>query len=465
MARDISQRPEATAGVRNLLFSTDTRNLADELYSVVEDLYPICRSITGEGLRRTLRSLQEEFPLELVEVPTGTEVFDWTVPREWNIADAYVKDSAGRRVIDFRDSNLHVVNYSVPVRATLTLAELSPHLHTLSAHPDWIPYRTSYYKPTWGFCLSHSAFLALPEDDYEVCIDSSLEEGSLTYGEYLLRGETVDEVLVSCHVCHPSLANDNLSGIAVASRLAKYLTGRSLRYSYRFLFIPGTIGAITWLARNAGLVDRIKHGLVLTCVGDPGPLTYKRSRRGDAEIDRAVMNVLQHSSADFTVVDFSPYGYDERQYCSPGFDLPVGSLMRTPWGQFPEYHSSADDLELVRPEALADSFFKVLAALAVVEENRKYLNTSPAGEPQLGRRGLYRLMGGDSAERIDELALLWVLNLSDGRHDLLDIATRSGLPFDQISRSASALADHGLLREARAGETIEPASARASTGT
>jgi len=296
------------SGVRNLLSLLDSRVLADELYGVVEDLYPICRSITGEGVRTTLRSLQEEFPLELVEVPTGTEVFDWTVPREWNIADAYVKDSAGRRGVDFHESNLHVVNYSVPIRARLTLAELMPHLHTLPAQPEWIPYRTSYYNATWGFCLSHNALLALPDDEYEVYIDSSLEDGHLTYGEYLLPGETADEVLISCHVCHPSLANDNLSGIAVASRLAKYLSGLPLRYSYRFLFIPGTIGAITWLARNAGSTDRIKHGLVLTCVGDPGASTYKRSRRGDAEIDRAVTNVFQHWDADFTVVDFTPYG-------------------------------------------------------------------------------------------------------------------------------------------------------------
>ena len=453
------------AGIRDLASSLDFRELGDELYGVVEDLYPICRSITGDGVRATLRSLQEEVPLELVEVPSGTEVFDWTIPQEWNIKDAYVKDSSGRRVIDFRESNLHVVNYSVPVRVSLTRAELLPHLYTLPDHPEWIPYRTSYYKETWGFCLSHNALLALPEDTYEVCIDSSLEDGHLTYGEYLLPGETDDEVLVSCHVCHPSLANDNLSGIAVASRLAKYLSGRPLRYSYRFVFIPGTIGAITWLARNADSTHRVKHGLVLTCVGDPGPSTYKRSRRGDATIDRAFAKVLQQSDSDLTVVDFTPYGYDERQYCSPAFNLPVGCLMRTPWGQFPEYHSSADNLELVRPAALADSFFKVLAAFAVVEENRVYLNTSPAGEPQLGKRGLYRLMGGDSAESIDELALLWVLNLSDGRHDLLDVAVRAGLSFEQISRSARALATSDLLREAAPGETIEPVSAQAPAGT
>jgi aminopeptidase-like protein len=447
-------------GVRQLLSSHDREELADELFGIVERLYPICRSITGEGVRTTLRSLQDEVPLELVEVPTGTEVLDWTVPREWNIADAYVKNSAGQRVIDFQDSNLHVVNYSVPIRATLTLTELMPHLHTLPAHPEWIPYRTSYYNETWGFCLSQNGLLELSEDDYEVCIDSSLEDGQLTYGECLLPGETADEVLVSCHVCHPSLANDNLSGIAVASRLAKYLSDRPLRYSYRFVFIPGTIGAITWLARNAGATDRIKHGLVLTCVGDPGPSTYKRSRRGDAEIDRAFANVLQHSSSDFTIVDFTPYGYDERQYCSPAFDLPVGCLMRTPWGEFPQYHSSADNLELVRPAALADSYFKVLAAFAVLEENRSYLNLSPAGEPQLGRRGLYRLMGGDSAESIDELALLWTLNLSDGKHDLLEIATRAGIAFGQISQAADALAENELLREARPGETIESRSSR-----
>ena len=407
-------------------------------------------------MRSTLRILQETVPLEIAEVPTGTEAFDWVVPQEWNIRDAYVEDVTGRRVVDFNQHNLHVVNYSVPVDGTFTLDELRPHLHSLPEQPDLIPYRTSYYAPTWGFCLRHTDLLALADGDYRVRIDSSLEDGNLTYAEYVVPGESEDEVLVSAHICHPSLANDNLSGVAVASLLASRLAGLRLRHTYRFVFAPGTIGALTWLARNPDAPQRIKHGLVLTCVGDPGGVTYKRSRRGNAEVDRALEHVLRHAGTGSTVVDFSPYGYDERQYCSPGFDLPVGCLMRTPWGQFPEYHTSADNLELVRPEALADSFATVLAAFAALEENRRYVNTSPFGEPQLGRRGIYRLMGGDTSESVDEIALLWVLNLSDGRHDLLDVAARADLPFAEVSRAAEALLDAGLLREAEPGETIGP---------
>jgi aminopeptidase-like protein len=454
----------ASPDISELRSSLDVDDLAAELFALVERLYPICRSITGDGVRATLRILQEDLPLDVVEVPTGTEVFDWVVPREWNITDAYVEDPAGRRVVDFKEHNLHVVNYSIPVEGTFTLDELRPHLHTLPEHPDWIPYRTSYYSPTWGFCLRHKDLLALEDGNYRVRIDSSLEDGHLTYAECVIQGESSDEVLVSSHVCHPSLANDNLSGVAVASRLAKYLSGSRPRYTYRFVFVPGTIGAITWLARNTETASRVKHGLVLTCVGDAGEPTYKRSRQGVADIDRAVENVLTYAGTDSSVVGFSPYGYDERQYCSPGFDLPVGCLMRTPWGQFPEYHSSADDLELVRAEALADSFLKVLSAFAVLEENRRYLNTSPFGEPQLGKRGLYRLMGGSTAEHVDELALLWVLNLSDGRHDLLDIAARADLPFEEVNRAARALLDGELLREAEPGETIEPVSAQPPAG-
>jgi aminopeptidase-like protein len=433
---------------RTLLTALSPDEIGSEAYRVIEDLYPICRSITGDGLRSTLRYLQNDAPLELVEVPTGTQVFDWTVPREWNITDAYVKDSTGARVIDFAKSNLHVVNYSVPVRQTMSLAELRPHLHTLPEQPDLIPYRTSYYQETWGFCLAHRDLLALADGEYEVCIDSSLEDGHLTYGELLLPGETEDEVLISCHACHPSLANDNLSGLAVGSRLAKYLGPLALRYSYRFVFAPGTIGAIAWLAQNQASTARIKHGLVLTGLGDPGASTYKRSRRGDAEIDRVVAVVLAAAGDGSSVVEFTPNGYDERQYCSPGFDLPVGCLMRTPWGRYPEYHTSGDNLDFVRPDALADSFFKLLSAITILEENRTYVNQSPYGEPQLGRRGLYRHLGGDSETQVDEQALLWVLNGSDGRQSLLDIATRAGLPFESISRAAAVLVDHDLLRVA-----------------
>ena len=419
----------------------------EELYKLVAELYPICRSITGDGVRRTLEIVDREIGLEVHEVPTGTEVLDWTVPREWNVRDAWVADPAGERVIDFQASNLHLLGYSVPVRATMPLAELREHLYTLPDHPDWVPWRTSYYAERWGFCASQRLVDSLPDGDYEVCVDTTLADGHLTYGEHLVEGETADEVLVSCHVCHPSLANDNLSGIAVATRLARMVAEARPRYSYRFLFAPGTIGSITWLARNEDRLGRIRHGLVLACVGDPGGFTYKRSRRGDAEIDQAVAHVLGRRPGH-RVVDFTPYGYDERQFCSPGFDLPVGCLSRTPYAQYPEYHTSADDLELVGPAQLQESLEVCWEVVGVLEGNRRYRNLSPKGEPQLGRRGLYGQIGGRSDAEERQMAMLWVLNLSDGDMSLLQVAERAGLPFALVADVAGALEQAGLLAEA-----------------
>jgi aminopeptidase-like protein len=425
-----------------------TAGRGPEMHDLIAELYPICRSITGEGLRATLRRLAELIPLQLVEVPSGTPVFDWTVPREWNIRDAWIKDARGERVVDFRRSNLHVLNYSVPVHTTLPLEELKAHLYTLPDRPDWIPYRTSYYQERWGFCLTQRQLEALPDGPYEACIESTLAPGHLTYGECLLPGESTDEVLISCHACHPSLCNDNLSGVAVATYLARSLAQRERRLSYRFLFIPGTIGSITWLARSGEAAGRIRHGLVLSCIGDAGPLTYKRSRRGDAAIDRAARHVLRHEGPANEVVDFVPYGYDERQYCSPGFDLPVGALSRTPGGRFPEYHSSADDLDLVRPDALEGSLAACLAIFEVLEHDAAYRNTNPYCEPQLGRRGLYQGVGSRAELPGFEMALLWVLNLSDGHHTLLDIAERADMPFATIRGAATALREVELLAAA-----------------
>ncbi len=431
----------------SLLKELDQRNPAEigqELYRFAADLYPICRSITGDGIRRTLTMIQERLPLQIFEVPTGTPVFDWTVPKEWNIRDAYIKGANGKRVLDFRTCNLHVLNYSTPVQRTMRLSELRPHLFTLPEHPAWIPYRTSYYKEDWGFCLSHNQMLTLEDGDYEVRIDSSLEDGHLTYGECYLPGRSSDEVLISCHACHPSLANDNLSGLTVASFLAQFLSGRDLRYSYRFLFIPGTIGAITWLARNCETVGRIRHGLVLTGIGDSGGFHYKKSRRGDSEIDRTVAHVLRHQSESAEILEFFPYGYDERQYCSPGFNLPVGCLMRSVWGSFPEYHTSADNLDFIRPLSLAGSLRVLAAILDVLEKNQRYCNQNPFCEPQMGRRNLYRPTGGE-AIGAEIFARLWVLSLSDGEHSLLDIAERSGIAFSAISDAAELLCQSGLL--------------------
>lgn len=415
------------------------------MHSFASELYPICRSITGNGLRETLRRIGERIPLRVYQVASGTQVFDWTVPREWNIREAYIKNSHGERIIDFRDSNLHVVNYSIPIRKKVSLSELRDHLHTLPEHPDWIPYRTSYYREEWGFCLSQRQFDSLREDEYEVVIDSSLADGHLTYGECVLQGETSDEILISAHCCHPSLCNDNLSGVAIATFLAEVLTSKPHRLTYRFVFIPGTIGSITWLSRNEDIVPRIKHGLVLACVGDRGPFSYKKSRIGNAEIDSAVLHLLSHSGKPYNVRDFSPYGYDERQYCSPAFNLPVGCLNRTQHGRYPEYHTSADNLEFIAPEALESTYSFCLEIFELLEQNRKYQNLNPKCEPQLGRRGLYREMGGYPDSEARELAMLWVLNLSDSENSLLDIAERSGLKFAAISQAASVLLQHGLL--------------------
>ncbi len=417
------------------------------MYALVEELYPICRSITGEGVRRTLEILSRYMPLAIKEVPSGTQVLDWSVPKEWNIRDAWVKDALGNRVIDFRASNLHVVSYSVPVRARMSLSALRPHLHCVADQPDVIPYRTSYYDESWGFCLARRVLDALPDGDYDVCIESTLEPGSLTYGELVLPGETDDEILISTHVCHPSLCDDNLTGVAVSIFLARALSAvPRRRYTMRFLYAPGTIGAITWLAQNRDRTARVRHGLTLTCLGDAHPFTYKKTIAGSAEIDRAAAQVLASCGLPHALIDFFPYGYDERQFNSPGFRIPVGSLMRGRHGQFPEYHTSADDLRFISADRMGESIRVLRAIVDVLEGNATYRNLAPFGEPQLGRRGLYRAVGGTDIPNL-QLALLWVLSLSDGRHALLDVAERSGLGFSAIRAAADLLLEHGLLEE------------------
>ncbi len=442
--------------IRELFAEFDPAKLGENMHAWIRELYPICRSITGEGVRETLRRMQRWLPLEIREVPSGTKVFDWVVPNEWNIRDAYVKGRTGERIIDFQKSNLHVVSYSVPFRGKLKLSELNQHLHSLPDRPDWIPYRTSYYKEGWGFCLAHEELLRLGDEEYDVCIDSTLQPGSLTYGEYVIPGSSEAEVLISTHICHPSLCNDNLSGIVVALQWAIHLKQLAKRrYTYRFVFIPGTIGAITWLAQNeTSAVPRIRHGLVLSGVGDAGKLNYKKSRRGNAEVDRMLAHLLRHSEEDHTILDFSPYGYDERQYCSPGFNLPVGRLSRSIHGTFPQYHTSADDLDFVEPGALERSLRICLMFALTLEGNRTMVNMNPRCEPRLGRRGLYRAIGGQADAGAAEMAMLWVLNLSDGANSLLDVAERSNLPFAAIETAARMLEQHELL-----GDKAEGASA------
>jgi len=420
------------------------------MFELIEQLYPICRSITGDGLRRSLGIIGQELPLELREVPTGTPLFDWIVPREWNVRDAYIATLDGRRVVDFAQCNLHLLQYSTPLDRVVEHAELLSHLHTLPETPDWIPYRTSYYSENWGFCLSQRQADQLSDAAYRVVIDTTLAPGHLSYGELVLPGAREEEVLLSCHVCHPSLANDNLSGIAIAVALARRLMAVKRRFTYRFLFIPGTIGSLAWLAANEARVPRVKYGLVLSCLGDSAPMTYKASRRGDAAIDRIAAHVLRQSGAPHRLLPFIPYGYDERQYCSPGFDMPVGCLMRSPNGTFPEYHTSADNLDFIRRDALAHSLEMLERIVAVIEGDGVFLNLSPKGEPQLGKRGLYRPIGGQKeAGGFDGMALLWVLSLADGKHSLLDTAERAGMPFAAIRAAADALIEKGLLAPAR----------------
>lgn len=450
--------PAATAlpapDIGALIGSLDDAVLGDEMYALVRELFPLCRSITGDGLRATLRTLQRAIPLVLHEVPTGTSVLDWTIPREWNLRRARLIAPDGRVVVDTMNSNLHVLNYSVPFHGAVTLDELQPHLHSLPDRPTAVPYRTSYYRDDWGFCVSEEQRRSLTPGTYEVSIDTTLAAGSLTYGEIVLRGTSSQEVFVSAHCCHPSLANDNLSGIALAATVARLIADVPHRYTYRFLFAPGTIGALAWLARNEDTAGRIAHGLVVACVGDAGPFTYKRSRRGDAPVDRAVAHVLERAGEPYRVKDFIPYGYDERQFCSPGFDLPVGCLTRTPYGEYPEYHTSDDDLGFVQAAQLAVSLRRTLQVFDVLEGDATYVNTAPKGEPQLGRRGLYGSIGGQSHAATEQMAMLWVLNLSDGTKSLLEIAERAGMAFGDIRSAARALERAGLLRPSAPDDAI-----------
>lgn len=427
---------------------TDNRTLGIKFFDLIKELYPICRSITGDGVRQTLSIIAKIIPVDIKEVPSKTKVLDWEIPLEWNIKDAWIKNSKGEKIIDFKTCNLHVLNYSIPIHKKVSLKELKEHLFTLPDYPDWIPYRTSYHNREWGFCITHNQLNQLKDDEmYEVMIDSSLTNGSLTYGEYYIKGEIEDEVLISTHICHPSLANDNLSGIAVASYLAQQLSTMKTKYSYRFLFIPGTIGSITWLHHNDDKIDKIKYGLVLTLLGNDAKFNYKKSRIGSAQIDKIIENLLSSKFDDYGILEFSPYGYDERQFCSPGYNLPVGRLSRSIHGKFPEYHTSADNLDFINEEKLVESFEFINDVVRVIENNRVLVNLKPKGEPQLGKRGLFDKIGGESDKGDFQMALLWVLNLSDGTNSLLDISNKSGLSFDIIMAAANDLESAQLLKE------------------
>lgn len=426
--------------------TADCRPLAERIFALIEDILPICRSITGDGVRETLGRVAAHLPLQLSEIPSGTKVFDWEIPREWNVREAYLADASGRRIVDFAQNNLHLMSYSTPVHRRMGLEELRPHLHSLPDRPDWTPHRTSYYRDNWGFCMPHHVAEALPAGEYEVVIDTTLAPGSLTLAECVVAGERADEVLIFTHTCHPRLCNDNASGIALVSLFGALLRERSPRLSYRIVFAPSTIGSLAWLAQNEHRLERIRAGLVVGLVGDASPLSYKRSRRGNTEIDAIAAKVVREIDPRSRVLDFAPYGYDERQFCAPGFNLPIGRLTRSGEGGYPEYHSSADDISVVSVEALSESLLALMRIIGRVDDNRRLQSTNPRGEPRLGKRGLFRAVGGGVSATALEHAMLWILNAADGTHGLHDIAASSGIAPDVLERSAIALRECGLVK-------------------
>ncbi len=422
------------------------RETTGAIERLFDRLWPLPRSITGKGARETHAILNELVPLQRIEVPSGTQALDWPVPKEWVVREAYVIAPDGRRLFDFAANNLRLVNYSTPFRGRLSRQALDAHLHSCPDLPDAIPYVTSYYAPRWGFCLSERERRALPDGDYEIVVDTDLIDGALTLSEAVLPGEERGEILISTYTCHPSLANNELSGPIAAAFLYRRLAAwPERRLTYRFVFAPETIGALAYLAlRGDHLRDTLVAGYVVTCVGLDTHFTYKSSRRRNSPADRAAAHALRHLGMDYELRDFSPTGSDERQYCSPGFDLPVGSLMRGVYGEYPEYHSSLDDKRLISLAALQGSIDAYEAICRTLEQNVTFRNLFPFGEPQLGRRGLYPTLG--SAGQSGQVApMMWLLNLSDGLHDLLAIAERSGLPIGVLWQAARAAEDKGVI--------------------
>lgn len=413
-------------------------------------LWPINRSLTGNGNRESLKILSELVDLQITEVPSGTKCFDWTVPPEWNVNEAWIKDSRGNEIVNFRNNNLHLLGYSEGVKGKFELSELKKHLHTLSDQPDVIPYLTSYYSPRWGFCMSHKEYEKLKDDTYDVMIDAiKNENGSMTYGEAFIKGNSENEVLLSTYICHPSMASNELSGPLVTAQIYNELKKkRGLNNSYRFLFLPETIGSIYYLSVNGkNLKEKLIAGYVVTCVGDSGMYTYKRSREGSTLADRAAELVLNQSQEKFQTENFFPTGSDERQYCSPGFNLPVGSLMRTRYGKYKEYHTSADNKDYVSFEAMEKTAGMYLKIISVIENNFIYVNNISFCEPNLGKRDLYPTLGSQKETSDLISAMMWVLNLSDGTNDMIEISNRSGISFELLVDAAAKLNEKGILEE------------------
>ena len=426
-------------------------DIGDQMYGWARDLFPICRSITGNGVRQTLRYLQKLLPgMEICEVPSGTKVLDWVIPEEWNIRDAFIADESGARIVDFRQNNLHVVGYSEPVSAEMTLDELQPHLYSLLAMPDAIPYVTSYYERRWGFCLSQRMRDALCPGKYRVVVDSTLTPGSLSYGEIVLRGmdslnNDSREVLLSTYICHPSMANNELSGPVVTTALVRWLRALTQRrYTYRVVFVPETIGSLAYLSVHMEEMKRSTiAGYVVTCVGDDRDYSFLQSRSGDTLADSITKHVIKHHYPDCAVYDFLERGSDERQYCSPGIDLPVVSLMRSKYGTYPEYHTSLDDLNLISPQGLAGAFGALQRCITLIEANATYRSTC-FGEPQLGRRGLYPTLS-QRGSGLQVKAMMDILAFADGTRDVVSLAERIGVSAETCLPIIQRLIEERLL--------------------
>jgi len=440
-----------------------------QIDDLLQRLFPICRSLTGNGVRETFRILQESVPVAMHEIPSGTTCYDWTVPNEWNIRDAYVADQSGNRLIDFRKSNIHLVGYSIPVNKRMHFRDLRPHLHTLPNLPEAIPYRTSYYSPDWGFCLRHCDLdLFDPDAEYDVLVDATLEPGSLSYAEGLIEGTSSREYIISSYCCHPSLANDNLSGLILWAMLYQELAGRENYHSYRFVAVPETIGAIAYLARNEHAAKNLAGGLVITTVGGPGPLSYKRSFRGDHEIDEIVRLTLADLAPSYLEYPFDLSGSDERQFSSPAFRVPTVTISKDKYQEYDYYHTSLDDLEFVKAEYIHQTLRAYLETIDRLELNRIYVSRNPAGEPMLGKRNLYPKIGGQLKQPADNIekaaekrqydtkqgariqqslldAILWMMFYSDGTASVLDISKATGLPMRLLDKAARQLTEKGLL--------------------
>lgn len=421
-----------------------------EIERYFDRLWPICRSITGNGLRQSFKILSELIPLKLTEVVTGTPVFDWVIPNEWNIKEAYIITPEGNKIADFSINNLHVVNYSTPINKEISYEELKNHIYTIPRLPDAIPYITSYYREKWGFCMSQNEFEKLPKTGmYKVVIDSELKPGSLTYGECILKGETEEEVLFSSYLCHPSMANNELSGPLTLSFLYTLIAAiPNRKYTYRFVIVPETIGTIAFLTNNKeALIKNVKAGYVITCCGTDKPFVYKKSRQENSISDLLAEHLLKHSKSEYEIIDFDPIGSDERQYCSPGFNLPVGSLMRSKYHEYQEYHTSLDNKKLISFEALVNTIQMYFNIVEALELNHCYKNTIMFCEPNMGKRNLYEDLSGALTMPEQLTTRMRLINYMDGNNSLLQFSEKYNLNILNLKHEVKQLLNKGVLEK------------------